>query len=236
MVISLHMFDMSTTVLVTCATLSSDYVLQGSNHKKKITKKCSAVQFIDWKAFQKLLTDDQVDAICVLSPGKENCHGIALDHLSLATPFCAAKTAAPSVADPKVTPSQPLSHALHTNAMSTATTTQSNSAVRLPLKSTCSQNSCSAFTKPTAATKITSCAAGVHCGMPEDTPLINAATGLVAHHCMNCSKPMHGILCGAQWAHRGEECILKEEELSDRGKQHTDSDQALICFMCMKGL
>jgi len=215
-------------------SINANYVLQGSNPKKKSSKMHSDVQFIDWKAFQKLLADNQVDAT------KEKYHDIALDNPSLATTSVATKTTAPSVAEPKVPPSRPLSHVLHANAVSTATNAQSNSAVRLPLKSTCSQNSCSTLvrvlTKPTAATKTTSCAAGVHCGMPEDTPLINAVTGLVGHHCMNCSKPMHGILCGALWAHRGDECIRKEEELSDRGKQHKDSDQAVICYMCMKRL
>ena len=71
------------------------------------------------------------------------------------------------------------------------------------------------------------CAAGELCGM-KAIPLV----GL--HSCMNCSKFMHGALCGTLWAERGDTCNIREEHLSDLGKQKTTAVGALICNFCMK--
>ena len=75
-----------------------------------------------------------------------------------------------------------------------------------------------------------SCAALHHCAMK--AVIINS----VAHHCMNCAKPMHGALCGALFAEMEDGVSICKEVLSEHGQKLFTSNSAVICAMCIKRL
>ena len=82
---------------------------------------------------------------------------------------------------------------------------------------------------PASGVFISDCAAGIYCEMK------GVFMEGVSHKCMNCSKAMHGALCGIAWEERGSECKLSTKALLDLGNQNKDSRGALICAICMRG-
>ena len=73
------------------------------------------------------------------------------------------------------------------------------------------------------------CAAGEHCGM-KTTPLHEKA-----HVCLNCNKKMHGNLCGHLWSERGDNCQIRQKDLTERAREKCKATGVLICFGCTGG-
>jgi hypothetical protein len=67
------------------------------------------------------------------------------------------------------------------------------------------------------------CAAGDRCGM-KGTKLTNKE-----HHCQNCSKSIHGALCGTLWAERGQEC--RRTDLLDMYGRLTTSASSKLFYL-----
>ena len=81
-------------------------------------------------------------------------------------------------------------------------------------------------TKPAPAT----CAAGELCTM-KGTPLEDPNNGNLGHSgCMDCRKPIHGPLCGANWTERNPGLNLPEN-LFPASKKHAN---AVICALCIR--
>ena len=82
--------------------------------------------------------------------------------------------------------------------------------------------------KNTGAAQSEVCAAGNLCGM-KDTPW----DGL--HHCINCAKSIHGVLCGINWSERDDDCKVSADKLTARGKLKIKNHVTiLICAVCVK--
>ena len=83
---------------------------------------------------------------------------------------------------------------------------------------------------PNYTTMTHSCAALHHCAMKGIT------IDSIVHRCMNCTKPMHGALCGALFAERGEGIQICPDVMSEHGQNLYHSHSAVICAMCISTL
>lgn len=110
-----------------CCVLShfSDYVLQGSNPKKKPSGKNPHVKFIDLKIFQQLVKGNQVDDAGAPSTANKNTHDNASTDSSVTTANVTTAAAAMPAPEPHVPRSQPRSRVSKAQAVSASTSTKS---------------------------------------------------------------------------------------------------------------
>jgi len=106
-------------------SVRTNYVLQGSNPKKKPSGKKPNVEFIDLKIFQQLLKGNQVNDVGAPSPANKNTHDNASTDSSVTTANVTTAAAAMPVPEPHVPQRQPLSHVPKAQTVSASTSTKS---------------------------------------------------------------------------------------------------------------